>query len=97
MTVFDFRPTLTAPDDDLYLWLECRRRTDTSLGRQPRSVPLQFSGRMPEIRAHCGTGTTLAAYPPILLATTKRNDRVHPGHARKTAAKLQAFGYPAYF
>lgn len=26
-------------------------------------------------------------YPPILLATTKRDDRVHPGHAR----------YPAYF
>ncbi|MER8587031.1 prolyl oligopeptidase family serine peptidase [Mesorhizobium sp. M1338] len=36
-------------------------------------------------------------YPPILLATTKRDDRVHPGHARKTAAKLQALGYPAYF
>ncbi|WP_192385354.1 prolyl oligopeptidase family serine peptidase [Mesorhizobium silamurunense] len=36
-------------------------------------------------------------YPPVLLATTKRDDRVHPGHARKMAAKLQAFGYPAYF
>ncbi|MER9757291.1 prolyl oligopeptidase family serine peptidase [Mesorhizobium sp. M0166] len=36
-------------------------------------------------------------YPPILLATTKRDDRVHPGHARKMAAKLQALGYPAYF
>lgn len=35
-------------------------------------------------------------YPPILLATTKRDDRVHPGHARKMAAKLQALGYPAY-
>lgn len=29
-------------------------------------------------------------YPPILLATTKRDDRVHPGHTRKMAAKLQA-------
>lgn len=38
------------------------------------------------------------AYPPILLATTKRDDRVHPGHARKMAAKLQAMGYDrAYF
>ncbi|WP_309085321.1 prolyl oligopeptidase family serine peptidase [Chelativorans sp.] len=37
------------------------------------------------------------AYPPILLATTRRDDRVHPGHARKMAAKLQALGYPAYF
>ncbi|MCW5733070.1 MAG: S9 family peptidase [Enhydrobacter sp.] len=33
------------------------------------------------------------AYPPILLATTRRDDRVHPGHARKMAAKLQAMGY----
>ncbi|ADV14750.1 serine protease, S9A family peptidase [Mesorhizobium australicum WSM2073] len=36
-------------------------------------------------------------YPPMLLATTKRDDRVHPGHARKMTAKLQALGYPAYF
>jgi prolyl oligopeptidase len=36
-------------------------------------------------------------YPPILLATTRRDDRVHPGHARKMAAKLQAMGYDAYF
>jgi prolyl oligopeptidase len=35
-------------------------------------------------------------YPPILLATTRRDDRVHPGHARKMAAKLQAMGYEAY-
>ena len=34
---------------------------------------------------------------PILLATTRRDDRVHPGHARKMAAKLQAMGYPALF
>ncbi len=36
-------------------------------------------------------------YPPILLATTRRDDRVHPGHARKMAAKLQALGYDASF
>jgi prolyl oligopeptidase len=36
-------------------------------------------------------------YPPILLATTRRDDRVHPGHARKMAAKLQAMGYDALF
>jgi prolyl oligopeptidase len=36
-------------------------------------------------------------YPPILLATTRRDDRVHPGHARKMTAKLQAMGYEAYF
>ncbi|MDA9395760.1 peptidase S9 [Bradyrhizobium sp. CCBAU 45394] len=37
------------------------------------------------------------AYPPILIATTRRDDRVHPGHARKMAAKLQAMGYEAWF
>jgi prolyl oligopeptidase len=36
-------------------------------------------------------------YPPILLAAMRKDDRVHPGHARKMAAKLQAMGYEAYF
>ena len=35
-------------------------------------------------------------FPPILIATTRRDDRVHPGHARKMTAKLQAMGYEAY-
>jgi prolyl oligopeptidase len=35
-------------------------------------------------------------YPPILIATTRRDDRVHPGHARKMTAKLRAMGYEAY-
>ena len=35
-------------------------------------------------------------YPPILIATTRRDDRVHPGHARKMTAKLQAMGYETY-
>ena len=37
------------------------------------------------------------SYPPILLATTRKDDRVHPGHARKMAAKLQVLGYEAHF
>ncbi|CCD93227.1 putative Prolyl oligopeptidase [Bradyrhizobium sp. ORS 375] len=36
-------------------------------------------------------------YPPILIATTRRDDRVHPGHARKMTAKLQTMGYDSYF
>jgi prolyl oligopeptidase len=36
-------------------------------------------------------------YPPILIATTRKDDRVHPGHARKMAAKLQAMGYEPYY
>jgi prolyl oligopeptidase len=35
-------------------------------------------------------------YPPILLTTSRSDDRVHPGHARKMAAKLQAMGYEAH-
>ncbi len=32
------------------------------------------------------------AYPPVLLTTSTRDDRVHPGHARKAAAWLRAAG-----
>ncbi|ACZ31421.1 Prolyl oligopeptidase [Xylanimonas cellulosilytica DSM 15894] len=31
-------------------------------------------------------------YPPVLLLTSTRDDRVHPGHARKMAALLDAVG-----
>jgi len=34
---------------------------------------------------------------PILIATSRRDDRVHPAHARKMTAKLQAMGYEAFF
>ncbi|MFD3943840.1 prolyl oligopeptidase family protein [Streptomyces sp. NPDC058579] len=33
------------------------------------------------------------AYPPVLLMTSTRDDRVHPGHARKTAARLRELGH----
>jgi prolyl oligopeptidase len=36
-------------------------------------------------------------YPPILLTTSARDDRVHPGHARKMAAKLAALGARVFF
>ena len=32
-------------------------------------------------------------YPPILIATSTRDDRVHPGHARKMAALLTEMGH----
>ncbi|MGF6174376.1 prolyl oligopeptidase family serine peptidase [Ensifer sp. 4252] len=32
-------------------------------------------------------------YPPVLLTTSTADDRVHPGHARKMAARLQAAGH----
>jgi prolyl oligopeptidase len=33
-------------------------------------------------------------YPPILITTSTRDDRVHPGHARKMAARLEEYGKP---
>ncbi|BBG05221.1 MULTISPECIES: prolyl oligopeptidase family serine peptidase [Pseudonocardia] len=34
-----------------------------------------------------------AGYPPVILLTSTRDDRVHPGHARKFAAALEAAGH----
>ena len=34
------------------------------------------------------------AYPRPLFTTTTRDDRVHPGHARKMAARMEAMGLP---
>ncbi|MER9275196.1 hypothetical protein [Mesorhizobium sp. M0643] len=129
MTVFDFRPTLNAPYDDPYLWLEdvegertlawAATQSARTLGhfggtqfdRDPLEAILDrpdkvsrdhapvststISGKMPEIRALWRRDHPCR--PPIRLETATRGRRVRPGHARKTAAKLQAFGYPAYF
>ena len=35
---------------------------------------------------------TLGRYPPILFTTSTRDDRVHPGHARKMVGKLLDMG-----
>ncbi|MEV1330918.1 prolyl oligopeptidase family serine peptidase [Micromonospora costi] len=38
------------------------------------------------------------SYPPVLLVTSTRDDRVHPGHARKMAARLREHGHDvAYY
>jgi len=36
-------------------------------------------------------------YPKILLMTSTRDDRVHPGHARKMAALLESMKIPFYY
>ncbi|MBX3231598.1 MAG: S9 family peptidase [Labilithrix sp.] len=39
-----------------------------------------------------------ASYPPVLYTTSTKDDRVHPGHARKMVAKLEALGHkPLYY
>jgi prolyl oligopeptidase len=35
--------------------------------------------------------------PRVLLTTSTRDDRVHPGHARKLAARMIEFGYPVLY
>ena len=36
-------------------------------------------------------------YPTILFMTSTRDDRVHPGHARKMMAKMEADGHAVYY
>ncbi|MBA3706264.1 MAG: S9 family peptidase [Bacteroidetes bacterium] len=36
-------------------------------------------------------------YPEVFFTTSTRDDRVHPGHARKMVAKMIDMGYPVYY
>ncbi len=36
-------------------------------------------------------------YPEVFFTTSTRDDRVHPGHARKMVAKLNDLGYKTYY
>jgi prolyl oligopeptidase len=36
-------------------------------------------------------------YPRVLFTTSTRDDRVHPGHARKMVARMAELGYPVYY
>lgn len=36
-------------------------------------------------------------YPPVLITTSTRDDRVHPGHARKMTAALEEIGQPVQY
>ncbi|MCD2189787.1 prolyl oligopeptidase family serine peptidase [Actinomycetospora soli] len=38
-----------------------------------------------------------ATYPSILVTTSTRDDRVHPGHARKFVARLREYGHPVEY
>lgn len=38
-----------------------------------------------------------ADYPEVFFTTSTRDDRVHPGHARKMAARMQAMGHDIYY
>ena len=36
-------------------------------------------------------------YPEMLITTSTRDDRVHPGHARKMAARMRSLGHPVLY
>jgi prolyl oligopeptidase len=36
-------------------------------------------------------------YPKVFFWTTTRDDRVHPGHARKMVARMREMGHPVYY
>ncbi|NOY06029.1 MAG: S9 family peptidase [Chlorobi bacterium] len=36
-------------------------------------------------------------YPVVFFSTSTRDDRVHPGHARKMVAKMEDMGYKVYY
>ena len=36
-------------------------------------------------------------YPEVFINTSTKDDRVHPGHARKAVARLEELGYPVLF
>ncbi|HAJ45326.1 MAG TPA: S9 family peptidase, partial [Alphaproteobacteria bacterium] len=36
-------------------------------------------------------------YPTVLFVTSTKDDRVHPGHARKMAAKMEGYGMPFFY
>ncbi len=36
-------------------------------------------------------------YPKVFFHTSTRDDRVHPGHARKMVAKMMGMGHPVYY
>jgi prolyl oligopeptidase len=38
-----------------------------------------------------------APYPPTLITTSTRDDRVHPGHARKVVARMREYGLPVTY
>ena len=44
----------------------------------------------------CVVIVAIEKYPEIFFTTSTRDDRVHPGHARKMVAKMNDMGYKIY-
>ena len=85
-------------------WWTCAATASSSparAGSRNTAIPDKCRGLgvPPELsRPITSRATGRNRYPPILLWTsTRADDRVHPGHARKMAARLEARGAPVYF
>ncbi|GAB2646934.1 prolyl oligopeptidase family serine peptidase [Nocardia goodfellowii] len=50
-----------------------------------------------QVAMAAGAAPSAPEYPPILLTTSTRDDRVHPGHARKMAALLAEQGRTVWY
>jgi len=59
--------------------------------------------RIPEERDYIATYSPYqnlkadTEYPKVFFYTSTRDDRVHPGHARKMAARMEAMGHPFFY
>ena len=47
--------------------------------------------------ATTAVGSSGVRYPPPFFVTSTKDDRVHPGHARKMAARMAELGLPFYY
>ncbi|MBL8343589.1 MAG: S9 family peptidase [Rubrivivax sp.] len=60
--------------------------------------PAPAAGLPPGTEAGSAAAGAARQLPALLITTSTRDDRVHPGHARKFAARLAAFGHhPLYW
>ena len=75
------------------LWFRKSEATDREIaGRFGALIDRALGG---ELSAWAGQADTALAQ--VLFTTSTRDDRVHPGHARKMAAKMLAQGHPLLY
>ena len=72
-----------------YHLLLAGRLLDGRVRRPGRAGRLGLPARIFAVPQRRGPGVP---YPPVLFVTSTRDDRVHPGHARKMAARLREHG-----
>ena len=58
------------------------------------AIPTSRRGRVPAKYLALPQSAAGMPYPELFFVTSTKDDRVHPGHARKMAAKMEAMGLP---